>query len=147
MQSASKTVTEYIDSLPADRKVTVSKLRDLILANLPEGYKEGMDYGMISYFIPLEVYPSTYNKHPLTYIALASQKNYLSLYMLGLYTSDEEEKAFRKEYEATGKKLNMGRSCIRFKKLDDLALDVIAKRIASVSPEKFIQLYEQARKK
>lgn len=145
MHSAATSVTDYISSLPEERRQEVARLRDLILANLPQGYKEGMDFGMITYSIPLDVFPKTYNGRPLCYAGIASQKNYISLYLLGAYATAEEESHFREEYKKTGKKLDMGKSCIRFKKVDDLALDVIARHIASITPEQFIAIYERSR--
>lgn len=147
MQSIAKTANEYMESLPEDRRQEVAKVREVILKSLPEGYREGMDYGMLAYFIPLEQYPETYNGRPLCYVGLAAQKNYLSLYMLGAYTSAEEEERFREAYVKSGKKLNMGKSCVRFKKADDLALEVIADTIASKTPDQFIAAYEHARPK
>lgn len=143
MQSSAATVQEYLDSLPADRRETVERVRGVILQNLPQGYKEGMMWGMITYFVPLEAYPDTYNKQPLCYVALASQKNYLSLYLMNVY--GDQETAFRQAYERTGKKLDMGKSCIRFKSLDDLPLDLIGKYIADTSMDDFIQTAKAVR--
>jgi uncharacterized protein DUF1801 len=143
MQSFAKTPNEYIENLPDDRQAPIATLRALIKKALPKGYEEGMDYGMITYHIPLSRYPDTYNDHPLQYVALASQKNYMSLYLMGVY--GEHESSFRKKYEATGKKLNMGKSCLRFTSIDDLALDVIADTIAATTLEEYIAIYEKSR--
>ncbi len=145
MQSSHKTVEDYIASLPSDQQETVSRLRSLILESLPGGYVETMNWGMISYEIPLHIYPDTYNSRPLSYAALARQKNYYSLYLTGLYARPGGEEAFRGAWEKSGKTLDMGKSCIRFKRLEDLNLDLIAEAIASVSPDEYIKSYEQAR--
>lgn len=145
--STVKTVEDYLDALTPERKEMLSTLREVILKNLPEGYEEGIQYGMISYFIPLEHYPKTYNKQPLAYVSLASQKQYVSLYLNCVYADDELENQFRSEWEATGKKLNMGKSCVRFKALDDVPLDVIGRSIASTSVDEYIAMYERSRSK
>lgn len=145
MQSKTQTVAEYVASLPEDRRPVVSALRDLIKTHLPKGYKEGMDFGMICYYIPLETYPRTYNGHPLCYLALASQKNYLSLYLMGTYGQKSAETWLKDEFAKAGKKLDMGKSCVRFKTLKDLPLDTIARAVAMVPPEDFISQYEASR--
>ena len=145
MQSKLTIVNEYIASLPEGRKEAIAALRDLIKKHLPKGYEEGMDYGMICYYIPLSRYPNTYNGHALQYVALASQKNYMSLYLMGVY--GEGESSFKERYKATGKKLDMGKSCVRFKSLDDLPLDLIAETVAKITPEKYIATYKKARGK
>ncbi|MGW0521636.1 DUF1801 domain-containing protein [Crossiella sp. NPDC003009] len=142
MQSSANTVEEYLAELPPDRRETVAAVREVVLANLPAGYEEGMDFGMICWHVPLSRYPDTYNGHPLGYVALASQKQYLSLYLMGAYADGD---GFRARYEATGKKLNMGKSCVRFTKLDDLPLELIGEVVAEVSPEQYIEIYEKAR--
>lgn len=128
-------------------KKRVSKLGTRIkwvIINLV-GYEETMQYGMISYVIPLEKYPTTYNKKPLTFVSLASQKNYIALYLMNVYGDEEEE--FKKNYIATGKKLDMGKSCVRFKSLDDLPLKLISKTITRTSIAQFIERYEKSRMK
>jgi len=145
MRYEATTVEEYIAQIPADRQETFRKLRELILANLPAGYEEGILYGMPGYYIPLSRYPNTYNGQPIGIAALASQKNYLSLYLTGVYDDTNTESWFKKSYEATGKKLNMGKSCVRFKKLDDLPLDVIAQAVARITPAELIAIYEKTR--
>jgi len=145
VSSNAQTVEEYLASLPEDRRAAVSKVRAVILANLPDGYEEGMQYGMIGYYVPLEDYPDTYNGQPLGYIALASQKNYMSLYLMSVYSDTRRAQAFTQQYKATGKKLDMGKSCVRFKSLDDLPLDLIADTVASVPVDKFLGEYEESR--
>ena len=143
MQSDATTVEDYLAELPDDRREAVSTLRDLILANLPTGYEEIMQYGMIGYVVPLASYAETSNGEPITYIGLASQKRHLALYLNGVYGDDEAD--FRTRYEATGKKLDMGKSCVRFTALDKVPLDVIAEEVARVGPDRLIAQYEDAR--
>ncbi len=143
VSSGAATVKEYLASLPAERRRAIGAVRRVILKNLPSGYREVMQYGMISYVIPLSVYPDTYNKQPLAIASLASQKNYMALYLMGVY-SGKDAKAFEKAYKATGKTLDMGKCCVRFKTLDDLPLGLIGKTIAKVSVKRFIKQYEAA---
>lgn len=137
------TVEAYLKNLPEDRRKTIDKLRRFILKHLPPGYEEGIQYGMIAYYVPLSAYPKTYNGQPLGYIAIASHKNYISLYLMSIYGSGEIE--FRRAYRKTGKKLDMGKSCVRFKTIDDLPLDLIAETITRYTPEEFIALHESGR--
>jgi len=145
--SNAQTVDEYVASLPPDRREAITTLLTLIRKHMPKGYQEGMLYGMISYYVPLERYPNTYNGQPLCYISLASQQNYMSLYHMGIYGSEQAEQDLEEAFEQAGKKLNMGKSCIRFKKLTDLPLDVVAESIGLVAPDAFIARYERSRKK
>lgn len=138
MKSIARTPEEYLNSLPDDRKHALTTVRAIIKKHIPKGYQETMNWGMICYEVPLSVYPDTYNKQPLMYAALASQKNHMAVYLTGIQTTKELTEGFTKAYKDAGKKLDMGRSCIRFKKLDDLALDVIAEYIAKVSVEDLI---------
>ena len=146
-QSKAKTVDEYLAELPEARREDVGGLRRIILDNLPEGYSETMQYGMISYIIPLERYPKTYNGQPLAIFSLASQKNYISLYLMNVYSEGETESWFVEGFRASGKKLNMGKSCVRFKSLDDLPLDLIGKAIGRTSVDEFIERYEASRRR
>lgn len=146
MQSRAQTVDEYLASLPEDRRNALATVRGVILRNLPEGYEEGMQYGMIGYYVPLSRYPVTYNGQPLGYVALASQKNYMSVYLMGIYGNEEAERWFREEYLKSGKKLDMGKSCVRFRRLEDLPLDLIGKVISLESVDAFIQRYGESRK-
>jgi uncharacterized protein YdhG (YjbR/CyaY superfamily) len=145
MHSDARTVDEYLASLPEERREAVAEIRGSILANLPAGYEDGMQYGMIGYYVPLERYPTTYNGQALSYAAIASQKNYISVYLSGIYSDPEAAEWFREEYAKTGRKPNMGKSCVRFKKLADLPLDLIGQTIARVSVDAFIERYEQSR--
>jgi hypothetical protein len=146
MQSKATTVKQYLAELPADRRSVIESVRAVIFKNLDPVFAEGMQYGMIGYYVPHRVYPPGYHcdpKQPLPFICLASQKNYMSLY-LGCAYGLEREQPFRAAWAKTGKKLDMGKSCIRFKKLDDLALDVIGKSIRQTRALAFIEYYESA---
>jgi hypothetical protein len=145
VSSSASTVQGYLDELPPDRREVISQVRKIILDHLPEGYAETMGWGMISYGIPLERYPNTYNGQPLAYAALAAQKRYYALYLMGVYQDKEQEEQLRAAFEKAGKKLNMGKSCLRFRKLDDLPLDVIGDVIAATTPAELIARYEASR--
>jgi hypothetical protein len=145
MKNTAKTVQDYINSLPAERKEVITQLRQIILKHLPKGYEEGILYNMPAYYIPLATYPTTYNGQPLTIAALACQKNYMSLHLLSIYTDQETEQWFKDRLVASGKKLDMGKACIRFTKLEDLPLDLIADAIARISVPVYIANYEKGR--
>jgi hypothetical protein len=157
MQSKATTVSDYLASLPDDRRKAIETVRDTILANLDKDYEEGMQYGMIGYYIPHRIYPAGYHADPkqgLPFAALASQKNYMSVYLMGLYCGCIEGVSdtnlvrwFREAWAKTGKKLNMGKACIRFKKADDLALDVLGEAIRRMPARKYLEVYEEARRK
>ena len=147
VQSAAKTVEEYLDQLPPDRRAELVRVRDVVRAHLPEGYEEGMQFGMIGWYIPLSRYPDTYNGQPLSLAALASQKQSNSLYLMTVYGDKTLEKAFKAGFKAAGKKLDMGKSCVRFKTADALALDVIGETIGKVSVDRYIASYEKAKPK
>lgn len=146
-RSDAATVDEYLDELPLDRRGQIESVRDVVLENLPDGYEEVMNWGMITWEIPLERYPKTYNKKPLMYAALASQKNYMSLYLMCVYSHEGIQTEFERRFKESGKKLNMGKSCVRFKSTDDLPMDLIAETIASTPVDDYIRSYEEARKK
>jgi uncharacterized protein YdhG (YjbR/CyaY superfamily) len=145
--SKAATVDEYLAELPAERREVVSKMRDLVRRNLPKGYEETMNWGMISYELPLTRYPKTYNGQPLTFVGLAAQKNYYALYLTSANQDSAHGRELADAFKRAGKKLDMGKSCLRFKKLDDLALDAVGRIIASTPPEKFIAQYEAGRAK
>lgn len=147
VKSYAATVEQYLDELPDDRRAVVSQVREVILKRLPKGYRETINWGMISYEVPLEQYPHTYNGQPLGYLALAAQKNYYALYMMTVYQDPEQEKRLREGFNQAGKKLDMGKCCIRFRKLEDIPLDVIGRAVASTPPKQFIALYESNRKR
>ena len=142
--SDARTPDEYIAALPDDRREAVRAVRDVVRDNLPAGFEEGMLYGMIGWYIPLERLPNTYNGQPLGLAALASQKHYMSLYLNSVYGDPRTEAWFKDRYEASGKRLDMGKSCVRFRRLEDLPLDVIGDTIARVDLESFVASYEKA---
>ena len=145
MQSKATTVEQYLAELPDDRRAAISAVRKVILKNLNKGYEEGMLYGAIGYYVPHSLYPAGYHcdpRQPLGFAALASQKNYMSLYMMPVYSDGATETTFRDEWIKTGKKLDMGKCCIRFKKVEDLALDLIGETIRHTSVKKWIEHYE-----
>jgi hypothetical protein len=148
MQSSATTVTAYLESLPADRRPAIEAVRKVILENLDKNFEEGMTYGMIGFYVPHRVYPAGYHcdpKQPLPFMALASQKAHMSLYMSCLDMSTEEWSWFEKAWKAAGKKLDMGKCCIRFKRLDELALDVVGQVVARTKAKEYIQRYEAQR--
>lgn len=147
MQSKAKTVDEYMANLPEDRRDQISKVREVILENIPEGVVETMRWGMITYEIPLETYPNTYNGQPLMFAALASQKNHMAVYLIGIYGDESLREEFEQAYSATGKRMDIGKSCVRFKKLDDLPLFLVGKAIGAVSVDQLIAFYENSRSK
>ena len=144
MQSHAATVDEYLSELPDERRDAIGRVRQTILDNLPQGYEEAMNWGMITYQVPLDTYPDTYNGQPLMYAALASQTNHMAVYLTGIYMSDEARSRFEAAYNATGKRLDVGKSCVRFKKLDDLPLPLIGESIASEDVEGFVARSKQA---
>ena len=146
MQSKANSVEQYLNDLPEDTKESLSIVREAIVKNLPTGYVEVMNWGMITYEVPLETFPDTYNGKPLMYVALASQKNHMSVYLMGCYMSPEIRKKFENAYKQSGKKFDAGKSCIRFKKEEDLPLELIGKTIGSMSVEQFIENYLLSRK-
>ena len=157
MQSKAASVKDYLAGLPEDRRAAISAVRKVILENLDSDYEEGMSYGMIGYYVPHRVYPAGYHvdpKQPMPFAALASQKNYMSLYLMSLYCGcvekDEASKHanwFRDEWAKTGKKLDMGKSCIRFRKLDDQPLELIGKAVKRVPAKTYIAYCEAARER
>lgn len=147
MRSDATTVDQYLAKLPPDRREALTKVRQVMLKNLPQGFEEAVNWGMIAYQVPLEIYSDTYNKQPLLYAALASQKNHMAVYLSGIYTSDKSRKDFEAAYKATGKRFDVGKSCVRFRKIDDLPLDVIGRTIASMSVDELIALTEHAHSK
>lgn len=145
MQSKATTVEEYISGLPEDRRTAIEAVRAVIRKNLDSNYEEGMQYGMIGYYVPHRVYPQGYHcdpKQPLPFGGLASQKNHMSVYLMCMYDESDLLGWFRKAWAATGKKLDMGKCCIRFKKLDDLALDLIGEAVRRVPASAYVSFYE-----
>ena len=151
MQSKATTPEQYLSELPEDRKEAMLKLRNAIKENLPQGFEEVISYGMLGYVVPHSIYPSGYHcnpKLPLPFINLASQKNFIVLYHMGIYADKNLESWFVSEYPKHVKtKLDMGKSCIRFKKMDDIPFDFIGELVAKVSVEDWISNYEKAFRK
>jgi hypothetical protein len=147
--SAALTIDGYLNSLPPDRREVIRKVHQVIVKHLPRGYQEVMQYGMIGYVVPIKRYPNGYlndKKTPLPYAALASQKNYISVYLMNIYSDLGLKSWFKAELKKSGKKYSMGKSCIRFKKIEDIPLDLIGKTVAKTSVDKYIQIYEASRK-
>lgn len=145
-KSKASTVEEYLGELPAERRAVVSAVREVIRRHLPAGYRETMNWGMISYEVPPERYPDTYNGQPLGYVALNARKDGYSLYMLAAYQDSEQERLLREGFARAGLKLDMGKSCLRFRRLEDLPLEVIGRAVASTKPAQLIALHEAARR-
>jgi hypothetical protein len=145
--SKAKTVSQYLESLPKEKRDAIETVRGLILKHLPEGIVETMDWGMICYVVPLEIEPDTYNGRPLVYAALASQKHYNAVYLSCVYCDPKRLERFRSAFQKAGKKLDMGKSCVRFKKADDLCLPAIADVIAGTSMKSFVKMSKRARQR
>jgi hypothetical protein len=145
MRSTANSVEEYLSELPIERKEALQRVRQVILKNLPTGYEEVMNWGMITYEVPLSVYPDTYNKKPLMYAALASQKNHMAVYLIGIYMDDQLRRDFEAKYRATGLRYDVGKSCVRFKKLDDLPLRLIGEAITAYGVNDFVDRWKQLR--
>jgi hypothetical protein len=135
MPKTSTAVQAYIASLPEPRRSAIAAVRDVVAKNLPAGYEETVDYGMLAYVVPLKVHPETYNGKPLMYAALASQKSHMALYLCNAYASPGLRRELEAGFRANGKKVDMGKSCIRFRALEDLPLDVIG-RVVKATPVK-----------
>jgi hypothetical protein len=149
MQSKAKTVEQYLAELPADRRSAIEAVRKVLRKNLDKQYQEGMQYGMIGYYVPHSVYPAGYHcdpKQPLPFVCLGSQKNYMSLHLACVYSDSAQYKWFQKAWAETGKKLDMGKACVRFKKVDDLALDVVGEVIRRNPVKAYIKMYESVLK-
>ena len=141
------TVSKYLAGLPADRKKLVSATRALVRKHLPKGYEEEMNWGAITWCIPLSKYPDTYNKQPLCYAALAAQKNYVSLYLMMAYGDPKKYAWLKDQFTKAGKKMDMGKSCLHFSSLDDIPVDAVAALVESHTPAEWIAIYEKSRKK
>lgn len=139
MKSDAKSIQQYLEEMPPERRQAISKVRETILKNLPDGFEEALNWGMITYQVPLEVYPDTYNKKPLMYAALANQKNHMAVYLTGIYMDEKLSQEFEQTYKETGKRYDVGKSCVRFRNLDDLPLPVIAESIRAMDLEEFVK--------
>lgn len=145
VSSKAPTPEAYLAELPPERAAFVSRLRDLVNANLPSGYVERMSWGMIGWELPHATYPDTYNGQPLVYAALAAQKSHTALYLNCVYASEERTERLKAAWAAAGKKLDMGKSCLRFKRPEDVAEEVLAETIRSIPVDRFIAEYEAGR--
>ena len=146
MKSEIKSVDEYLKSLPPDRRAAISAVREVILANLPKGYEECVHYGMIGYVVPHSLYPAGYHcdpTKPLGLACLGSQKNHIALHLMSVYGDPAATAWFQKAWKASGKKLDMGKACVRFKKLEDVPLDVIGKAFARTPVKNYIAAVEK----
>jgi uncharacterized protein YdhG (YjbR/CyaY superfamily) len=144
MRSEATTVEQYLAELPDDRRKALEQVRKVVLENLSDGFEEAINWGMITYQIPLATFPDTYNKQPLMYAALASQKNHMAVYLMGIYSAERKREHFEAAYKATGKRFDVGKSCVRFKKLDDLPLELIGQTIGSMDVDDVIAVYGEA---
>ena len=146
-KTKARTPAAYLAAQPADRRKELARVRQVIKRHLPRGYREVVNWGMITYEVPFSRYPGTYNKQPLCYASLAAQKRHLALYLMGAYADPDNAGVLAEGFKQAGKKLDMGKSCIRFQRADDLALDVIGDVIASLPVDKYIALFEATRPK
>ena len=151
MTSDAKTPEEYINTLPKDRKDSISKLRKIILKSLPKGFSETISYGMLGYVIPHSIYPDGYHcdpKLPLPFMSIASQKNFVGVYHMGIYANKELYDWFVNEYpKHSNRKLDMGKSCIRLKNIDEIPYELIGELASKMTPDKWIEIYENTIKK
>jgi uncharacterized protein DUF1801 len=145
VRSTARSPDEYIASLPPDRREAITAVRDVIRRNLPDGFEEGMEFGVLTWYVPLERFADTYNGRPLGLVALASQKQYMAVYLNTVYGDSQLADWFRARYAASGKRLSMGKSCVRFRSLDDLPLDVIGETVAKVPLDRFVERYQATR--
>jgi hypothetical protein len=141
------TVSAFLAGLPAERRAEVERVRDAVRRHLPAGYEEVIRKGMLVYQVPLERYEDTYNGHPLWYVALASEKSYLSLHLMPVYGDRASAERLAEGFRAAGKKLDMGKACIRFRTADDLALDVIGEIVARIPVDRWVQIAQATRRR
>jgi hypothetical protein len=146
-KTPSTTVADFLAELSAERRAAVERVWDVVRRNVPRGYEEAVSKNMIVYRVPLARHSDTYNGHPLWYVALASEKSYLSLHLMPVYGSPALAKQLADGFSAAGKKLNMGKACIRFKTADDLALDVIGEIVAKIPLERWVEIAQAARRR
>lgn len=145
VSSNAATVPEYLASLPPERRKVVAAMRRFVRQHLPKGYREAMRYGMVAYEVPLSVYPDTYNGQPLVYVALAAQKNNYALYLTCAYLDESRTERLRKAWMALGRHPDMGKSCLRFRSMEELPLEAIGREIESAPPAEFIRRHEASR--
>lgn len=146
VSSKAATVADYLAELPPERRAVIQRALDFVRRNIPDGYEESMMWGMVCWSVPLSRYPDTYNRQPLCYAALAAQKSFYALYLNASYTDEATDERLRKAYAAAGRKLDMGKSCLRFKAFDDLLLPAVAEVLASMDVPRFLAGYEASRR-
>lgn len=146
VSSKAQTVKQYLAELPDDRRKDITKLVNLVRKHLPKGYEEVMARGMVGYQVPMSVSGPTYNNQPIGPVAIAAQKHHISLYLLSIYASRELTTEFKKRWLASGKKLDMGKSCIRFKAIEQADLETIAWAVGLLNPVEFSEMYQNARR-
>lgn len=144
-RSKATTVAQYLGELTPERRAAISAVRDVVRKHLPAGYEESMQWGMISYAVPTKYLPAPYDKQPLGYVALAAQKNYHALYLMGLAGKSPLERAFKEAFRKAGKTLDMGKSCVRFQRVDDLVLDAVGRAVAAISMDRWIEIFRASR--
>jgi len=145
VQSKATTVSQYLSELDESKRSTIRAVREMILNNLPPGYEENMSWGMIAYEVPLSVVPETYNNKPLLYCSLAAQKRHFAVYLMNIYSDKALEAELVRGFETAGKKLDMGKCCVRFKRLEDLPLEVIGRIVAATPMDRFVDIYHHSR--
>ena len=144
-KSSAPTVARYLAELPAERRASIARVRAVIRKRLPKGYRESMNWGMICWQIPLTRYPDTYNGQPLGYVALAAQKNHYALYLMGVYADQAQSRTLAAAYKALGRKPDMGKSCVRFRKPEDLPLAAILELVGSMPVDDYVAACEKGR--
>jgi uncharacterized protein DUF1801 len=144
-KSSSTTVAAFLDTLPSERRREVERVRKVLRRHMPAGYEEVVSKNMLVYQVPLELYSETYNKQPLWYVALASEKSYLSLHLVPIYGDTTQATRLKEGFKTAGKKLDMGKACIHFKNADELELDVIGEIVASTPPDRWIEIAKSAK--
>lgn len=147
MKSSARTVEGYLRRLPEERRIVVSAVREVIRENIPAGYRETINWGAITWEVPLERHPEIRNGQPLCYVGLAAQKDHFAIYLMGAHQAPEHVRWLTAEFQKAGKKLDMGKSCLRFRKLDDLPLGVIGKAVARIRLKDFLARCEEFRSK
>ena len=147
MKSKATTVEGYLEGLEPDRLEAITAVRATILENLPEGFEETIRWGMLSYEVPLSTCPETYNGQPLSYAGLASQKRHMAIYLSGMYMDQDKCDRFVTEWKSRGTRLDMGKSCVRFRKLEEVELDLVGGAIAAFSVDEFVGLHQQVHRK
>lgn len=145
VSSAATTVKDYLAELPEEKLKTVAAVRSALRENMPKGYVEQMQYGMITYAVPFKHFADTYNGQPLGYVSIAAQKNHFAVYLMGIYGDEKLRKWFEAEYKKSGKRMDIAKACVRFKRLEDLPLELVGEAVSKMPMDDFVALYEKAR--